>query len=266
MYTRGVFLISLFLTQIVHANTRSIFSGMASPGLCSGSVVKLKTDSKHAYLLSNGHCWEAFEEEALSTANHQLVHKNIKLSGGLAKGWVYDNSKIQHEIKLTELTFATMNKTDISLYKIEASVEELEKLSINIYELSPYDASPGEPVHITSNYWNVTQDCTVTYTIPMLRENIWTWYSSFALSANCRVKGGWSGTPVVSRVSNKIIGVVNTVNDDGSMCGDNTPCEIYSFDDVKVNKDITYAQRTQEILTCVDESGLFDLNQPHCKL
>ena len=94
-----------------------------------------------------------------------------------------------------------------------------------------------------------------------------TWQDSIRYdpTANCRLVGGTSGSPIVDNKSGKIVGINNTANVDGESCSLNNPCEVDRNGSTKVYQGEGYGQETYWITTCLTHNTL-DLTKAGCLL
>lgn len=239
-------------------------NGMASLE-CSGTMIKLGIQPGQIYLLTNGHCWKQLLNKAYSTNDGGIVHNQIKLSSPLQIK-VFANYGLTRYLPFSEVTYATMLDTDIALFKSDLSEAEINQNGIKIFSLDENEVQPNDSVRITSGYWQDTRSCFVKQKIFQLKEFVWTWNNGFSLTPECNIKGGWSGSPVLSR-SGKIIGIINTLNEKNlDDCSLSNPCEIDTNGRTKHQYRTAYAQRTQDILSCVQRDGVFDLSLQSCRL
>jgi hypothetical protein len=80
------------------------------------------------------------------------------------------------------------------------------------------------------------------------------------------VIGGTSGSPVIDPVSDQIVGINNTINEDGQRCTLDNPCEVDQNGNVTIHRGIGYAEETYLLDTCLDQGNVLDLNRSDCAL
>ena len=124
----------------------------------------------------------------------------------------------------------------------------------------------GTLTRVISGYWRERQDCTVIAHVKTLLEGEWTFADAFAFDDKCLVRGGYSGTPVVDPASNLVVAVVNTVNERGTACSINNPCEVNDAGKRVVYPGRGYAQRVTDIPACVSARGEIDFSLSGCRL
>lgn len=265
---RTIFLRIATLSILIFISTANagdhFLNGMASLE-CSGAMVKLGIQPGQIYLLTNGHCSKQYLDEAYSTHDGSIVHHKIKFSSPLQIK-VFANYGLTRYLPFSELTYATMSDTDIALYKSDLTEAEINQYGIKIFSLEANEVQPNDSVRITSGFWQDTASCFVKQKLFQLKEFIWTWNKGFSLTSECKIRGGWSGSPVLSRAG-KIIGIVNTLNEKNlGDCSLSNPCEVDPNGKTSHEHRTAYAQRTQDILTCIHRNGAFDLSLPSCRL
>lgn len=224
---------------------------------CSGVIVRLGSNpDARAILLTNGHCYDRKLQPGVFVADREH-RQSIALLTRDNRGRRYNSVRV---------LYAVMSGTDLALIELDATYRELADAGIDGYEISPTPAAPGDSVFMVSGYWESAQRCSVESVIPRLLESPWEWSDAYKLSG-CRAdRQALSGSPLISASDNKIVGVFNTANDDGQRCTINNPCEAYSNGDTVVEKGGAYAQRVDQILTCLDSEGRFNVDNPSCLL
>lgn len=229
-------------------------SGTASLG-CSGAVVRFSEDlDRPAIVLTNGHCVD--EMAAGTFAANQPMDETIRL---LTRG---DN---RFDYAARRLIYATMTGTDIALIELDATYRQLAQKGIAVREIAPAPAQPGQPVVRASGYFRTVQSCSVEAIVPKLRESgKWEWRDAYRLK-DCRLARGTSGSPLIVPESDKIVGIVNSANLNGDDCPSDA-CEVDAQGRVSAHARAGYAQRVDQILTCVDARGVFDLSLDSCRL
>ena len=217
-------------------------SGMASLS-CSGVVVRLGNDpDAQAVLLSNGHCYDMLEPD--SFVADQPYERNVSL-------FRQDNQRKPY--RADHLLYATLTGTDVSLMRLNATYRQLAASGIDSYEIASEPAKPGDAIIVASGYFASTQRCSIDKIVYQLRESRWQWRDAYKLRG-CRADHGMSGSPLVSVATHKIVGVLNTGNDDGEQCTFNNPCEVDAAGRIVVEQGSAYAQRVDAIPGCVDAS------------
>ncbi|MBA0051302.1 serine protease [Streptomyces sp. AJS327] len=237
------------------------FEGTVALSNCSGSVVRT-ADSQPgdpALVLSNGHCLEGGMPEPGTVLVDQPSSRSFTLldAGGADAGTV----------NATKLAYATMTGTDVSLYQVDASYEEIEaQHGVQALELDSARPKESSAITVVSGYWKETYSCDIDGFVHELREGGWTMKDSIRYTEACETKGGTSGSPIVDDVSGKVVGVNNTGNENGGECTMNNPCEVDENGEVTVRPGTNYGQQTYQITSCVGEGNTVDLSLPECAL
>ena len=231
-------------------------SGMASLQ-CSGVVVRLAhNQDAPAVLLTNGHCYDKKLKSDAFVAD-QAHRQSVSL---LARGGR------SRQFNIARILYATMTGTDLALMELSATYRELADAGIDSYDISPQPAAANEAVVMVSGYLASAQNCVVEKVVPRILEAPWEWRDSYKLKGCNGDRNGTSGSPLISAATNRIVGLFNTANDDGMRCTFNNPCEADADGGIVVEKGGAYAQRVDQILTCLDAEGRFDVNVPSCRL
>ncbi|MFG3252584.1 serine protease [Streptomyces sp. NPDC048172] len=237
------------------------FEGTVALSNCSGSVVKMpnsKPDDK-ALVLSNGHCLEEGMPDPGTVVTDQPSSRGftvLKADGSDAG-----------QIKATKLAYATMTDTDISLYETDSTYKDIEsEYGVKALELNAEHPEKGKAITVVSGYWKETYSCQIDDFVHQLKEGGWTQKDSIRYTADCKTKGGTSGSPIVDDATGKIVGINNTGNEDGEECTMNNPCEVDENGKVTVRKGINYGQQTYLIAPCVAEGNKIDLGREGCEL
>lgn len=237
------------------------FAGTVALSNCSGSLVRMP-DSQPGdpgLVLSNGHCLEEGMPEPGEVVTDQPSSRSFSLLD--AKG------SEAAQLKATKIAYATMTDTDVSLYELDSTYEEIEADSgIAPLDVQASHPEAGKAITVVSGYWKETFGCSVDGFVPELREDGWTMKDSIRYTAECETKGGTSGSPVVDDASGKVVGVNNTRNESGEECTLNNPCEVDENGEVTVREGIAYGQQTYTLTQCVGEGNKVDLSLPDCAL
>ena len=237
------------------------FAGTVALSNCSGSLVRMP-DSKASdpgLVLSNGHCLEEGMPEPGKVVLDQPSKRSFSLldaSGGEAG-----------KLTSTKISYATMTDTDVSLYEVDATYEEI-KTDTGIDPLDVEAAHPtqGNAITVVSGYWKETYSCSIDGFVHELREDGWTMKDSVRYTPECDTKGGTSGSPIVDDASGKVVGVNNTRNENGEECTLNNPCEVDENGKVTVKEGTAYGQQTHTLTSCMAAGNKVDLSLPDCKL
>jgi hypothetical protein len=244
-----------------HPQTATVdFSGIAALSNCSASVVRWPDSvaSDKAVVLTNGHCTRFLG------AREVLVDQPYVRSVTLLNPDGTDKVTVQ----TSRIVYATMFRTDVSLYELSLTYGQL---------LSTYDvpaltvAAQRSPRHtsiqIISGYWRRAYHCHLHGFVYRLHEYHWDWSQSLRYAdSGCHIIGGTSGSPVLDPDTRTVIGVNNTLNEDGQRCTLDNPCEEARDGTITVHQGRGYGQETWWLTTCIDADRHLDLTLVGCRL
>ncbi len=247
--------------QTVSGTTSPNFRGTVALSNCSGSVVRWQTSQRNerALVLTNGHCYG----DRFLGAREVVVDKPAVRSVTLLNA---DGSEAG-TVQTARVLYATMWRTDVALYRLSLTYAELRS-QYGVPAFTVADTMPApkhQPIEVLSGYWRIAYDCNLNGFAYRLHEGVWTWRMSLRYSdGGCQVIGGTSGSPVLD-TSRTVIGVNNTINEDGQRCRLNNPCEEDRRGNVTVHLNRGYGEETWVFYTCLTHSAI-DLSKPGCLL
>ncbi|WP_154657570.1 S1 family peptidase [Dermatophilus congolensis] len=235
------------------------FDGAARIMKCSGSIVKFPSSQKSdkGLFLTNAHC-------AANRPSGDQVVVNVPESHlvTIMKGAKIANAMDVHS---TKLLYATLKKSDIALYELDKTFEELEKGGVKPRSFAKAAPEVGAELSIPSALWAKNYTCTFNGFVPVLKEGKYHWEKSLRYSGEkCGLVPGTSGSPIYNK-DGEIVGIHNTKNEAGKKCETDNPCEVDEAGKVSVAQGVTYGQRVDELVGCF-ESGKIDLNKKGCSL
>ncbi len=230
---------------------------------CSGSLIRYTTslDTDRAVVLTNGHCLEGgmpepgtFVYNEASKRRFEVLHPRTAATIG--------------ELFATRVIYATMTKTDITLYQLEETYKDIEtKFGMRPLTLAKVIANIGDEIEIISGYWRKGYACEVESFAETLREGGYVMEKSLRYSRpGCEIIGGTSGSPVIAAGTRTVVAINNTINENGRECEMNNPCEVQKDGSVIAKKGYGYAQQTVQIYSCLDQDLKFDLDLEKCRL
>ncbi|MGW8378798.1 serine protease [Streptomyces sp. ODS28] len=244
-----------------HKQATPGFAGTVALSNCSGSLVKMPESEPGdpALILSNGHCLL----EGMPGPGEVVQDKPSNRSFTLLKN---DGSNAG-KVTATKISYATMTDTDVSLYQLDSTYQQIEK-KFGIRALSVPDTHPVKKKAITvvSGYWKEKYSCGLDDFVYRLKEDHWTWKDSLRYTSACKTKGGTSGSPVIDDATGTVVGVNNTRNESGERCTLDNPCEVDKQGRVTVRNGIGYGQETYILARCVGDGNKVDLKRPGCVL
>lgn len=236
------------------------FEGIVALSNCSGSLVRFENslDSDPALVLSNGHCVNLINPGVVIT--NQAASRTFSVLSPTA-------TKLGN-VTATKLLYATMTKTDVSLYQLKETYQDiLNKYDTKALTLASKQPAVGTEIEVISGYWKRGYSCAVDGIAGTLKEGQWTFADSVRYSRpGCEVIGGTSGSPVVGAGTRTVVAVNNTINESGQKCTQNNPCEVDKDGKITYQKGQGYAQETYWFYSCRNASGKLDLTTPGCLL
>lgn len=241
---------------------------------CSGAVVQFEgmKDSHLAWVVTNGHCSKADESKyhygRVSIPAPGQVVVNAKIGSYESEYLEINDGKSKENYKKNRLVLATLTDMDLAIIELTDSYKKLKKMGIKVRKVSKKTPIIGHPISVISGYWDQVQSCKVDKIIPKIKEGPFTWSNAFRLSSECRLKDGYSGSIVVDDTNDEVIGLYNTLNENGEYCSLENPCEIWSDESQPViHRDISYGPSLALIYSCLTKNGSeLDLNKKGCKL
>lgn len=237
--------------------TVSELSGMVA-NKCSGAIVNIgRNENDYAVILTNGHCMR-----------HKVIPAGVYVKDEMyvrSDIGVFNNESKLIRVQPRNILYGTMEGADLGLIEISTSYRKLKEMGVRIFELSQQNSSPGEELFTASGFWKTSQTCVYGHGVYQLLEGNYVWVNALSMEKSCQIKGGWSGSPLISKVNGQIVGVLNTSNENGERCTMNNPCEKDQRGNVTAVQGNAYGIHTAVIWSCLS-NGRVDLNKPGCKL
>lgn len=233
------------------------FSGIVALSGCSGAIVKFTNDENaNALVLTNGHCVGMLDDGPTAVYSHKPYSSTAR---------AFKNLQSSVSARTTEILYGMMAPHDLALLKLNMTYKQLAEQGVKAFGLDATPAPVGESIYLASGYFKDVNQCNVVGIIYRIVEDIWTNENSYKYR-DCGSRHGTSGSPLISARTNLIVGVNYTGNDSGERCTYNNPCEVDEQGNVTVEKGAGYGDQIYKILTCVNETGTFDLNMNGCLL
>jgi len=237
------------------------FAGTVRLPGCSGAVVRWPAalDTDRAVVLTNGHC----VRRPFLGAREVLVDEKRFTKVELLDG----RGRVALPARAVRLQYASMYRTDVALLTLRETYADLAGAGVTPLALADAGPSRGDRIRIPSGYWTEQRACTTTGTAYRLHERSWDWWRSIRLPARdgCAIRGGYSGSPIVSRETGLVVGVANTGYVGGRRCIDSA-CEEDRRGRIVMRRDMNYGQQTSWLLGCLDAGRTFDLEVDGCRL
>jgi V8-like Glu-specific endopeptidase len=235
------------------------FEGIVALSNCSGSFVRFddSQDTDKALVLSNGHCTGMIDPGRVILSQSNTRTFTVLGSQANQLGTV----------RAEKLLYATMTKTDMSLYQVKETYQDLRsKFNVEALVLSREAPAVGHDIEVISGYWRRGYSCAVAAIADTLKEGKWTFQEAVRFTASCNTIGGTSGAPVVAAGTRTVVAVNNTGNTSGRQCEVNNPCEVSKDGTITYQKGYSYAQQTWWLYSCRNDRGQLDLSVAGCQL
>jgi hypothetical protein len=237
------------------------FAGTARLPNCSGSVVRWAAalDDDPAVVLTNAHCVRSpflGARDVLVDVRRDTMIELLDGTGAVAMA-----------VRGRHLRYASMYRTDLAVFELRESYADLAAGGVTPLVLAARGPSRGDAIRIPSGYWVEQRACTTTGTAYRLHEREWDWWRSIRLPAldGCAIRGGYSGSPIVSRTTGEVVGIANTGYVGGRRCIDSA-CEENRRGVVRMVRHMNYGQQTWWLNTCLGADRRFDVTVAGCKL
>lgn len=238
------------------------FDGIVALSNCSGSIIQFEgaKPTDQAIILTNGHCYEGGMPSPGEIIYHHKSNARFEV--------LDDHSNGIGTLHAEEVIYATMTKTDMSLYRVKETYQFIEqKWGAHTLILSSKHPKANTPIEVISGYWHRGYSCKIDGFAYQLNEGGWKFDDSIRYSKpGCEIIGGTSGSPIIEAGTRNVIGVNNTMNEGGRTCSQNNPCEIDHNGKMSNQKGNGYGQQTYWIYSCLNASLEFDLKTPGCVL
>jgi V8-like Glu-specific endopeptidase len=238
------------------------YEGIVALDDCSGSIIQFENakDTDLALVLTNGHCYEG----GFITAGTVLT--NVESSRGFD---VLDpQANVIGSLTATKVLFATMTKTDITLYQTNQTYAEIKaNFNVRPFVLASNHPMAGQKLELISGYWREGYQCSIDGFVNEMHESDWSWVDSIRFTHDgCHTRGGTSGSPLIAAGTRTVIGINNTGNESGRKCTLNNPCEIDASGNITYQKGNSYGEQTFWIYSCLTADNQIDLSKQGCLL
>ena len=251
-----------FADSITPATPEELHNLASTSGCSAGYADIGRSAQDKAVVVTNGHCTDG-----------NLVARMAMVNVPTKKVFsIYNVTGSKVNVTATRLLYATLMDTDIALYELKETNAELQAKGLTAFPFYSGEAPVGSSVRVTSGYWKETQVCKIERRVHRLLEGFGSDISdpsvatnSFALSKDCNIRGGYSGTPVIDIATNTIIAMAFTGAEGNSACAERNPCEIDANGVQTYRKGVSYASRVDQLADCILD-GEFKLSLPACSL
>jgi hypothetical protein len=210
--------------------------------------------------MTNGHCLDPL---GLS----MLAPGEVRINRAASRRITLNGKSSSLIVKTQRLLYATMTMTDMAIYELAVSYERLHtKYGIVPFVMATFGPQPGTPIDIPSAYRKKTYHCSVEEVLAGLREGGRKFEGSLRYDPHCGTINGTSGSPLVLADGRTVVGINNTVNNNGQLCTNNNPCEVNAEGATSAIRKRGYGQQTALIYECLNDEFDFDLTVEACRL
>jgi hypothetical protein len=263
--------------QLLSAEQGRTYNGVGSlenegNGFCTAFFLNTGGGSNApAYAITNGHCYDI---PLFPAAQEIIVNRSSKMVLKL-NYFVNEKTRVR-PVSVRRVVYATLKNTDIAILELDTTFKQLLREGFTPLNMDSVPPAIGEPVQVIGipvSGLNPSLSflhkvvCEVGETVS-IREDIYELDRS--IRHHCSVVGGMSGSPMISLKSNQVVAIVNTAVNDEALtqpeCSLNRPCEVSNDGKVATFPKENYAQRVNNVLSCFDQKGIFNLNLSSCNL
>jgi hypothetical protein len=264
--------------SIVLSNTdgRNVYSGVVryqGRATCTGVFVRTaRSDSEGermpAYVLTNGHCADFPGSNQVlvdrPAGNHRVIFN-----------YFADTIAAQRTVAVRRIAYATMKGLDIAVLELDGTFGDLIGEGFVPWRLAAWPGLAREPVVVVgapqiggaAGSFLRLAACRGEGAVPVLLEFVWHWFDG-ERNACADVRPGSSGSPVISRITGRVVAIVNTTTAGAAPYTDcylDHPCEA-GGGTVGSRPATNYASPVSSLVECFDTDGLFVLERPGCGL
>lgn len=238
------------------------YEGTADFSNCSGFVIKTADApmNNKAWVMTNGHCVTNIIAQMVLSPGQAIVNQSRSRSVSLVT-----ERLTKLKLNTRKLVYATMTGTDMAIYELHLSYQELLERGIRAFELSPSSPKKGDQIEVISGHKNVDYACAVDEVLFGLREGGFNFNQSLRFTSDCEQSNGTSGSPVILKGTRQVVGISNSYNKNGRSCSDNNPCEVDGDGSISIFHGARYGQQTALLNDCT-LNGNLDLKLQNCKL
>ena len=222
-----------------------------------------------AYVLTNGHCPE------FPGSNDVIVNRPAPSSHRVVFNYFADTTTRHFPVPVVRIAYATMKGQDVAVLELAARYDDIVRSGFEPWPVTLTLPASDEPVVVVGAPLTGAADtsflrlaaCQLESRAQVLLEYIWHWFDYFRNRCS-DISGGSSGSPVISRLTGRLLGLVNTTTIgavEHSECFINHPCEAVPGD-VASRANTSYMTPLVRVDRCFDEGGRFDVARQGCPL
>lgn len=225
---------------------------------CTGSLLDTRVDGVAqgpAYILTNGHC---------INQEYSVILSDVPFSGTITFNDFVDTPGKSKAYQFKKVNWSSMRGVDIAIVELDVSLSQLIEESIQpmLFGPSPDEgadilvvgAPQSMPLHLAACQFESASELIV---------NEWVWRNT--TKNRCQgIQSGSSGSPIIDRSSNLIIGVLNSTTQAEQPCLLDPRCEL-AEEGGQSESGVNYGNTTEGIESCF-VSGVFSNDPLTCKL
>ena len=260
---------SLLLNRDGQNNRYNGIGQLRGGSTCTAVLIKVsEAASAPAYALTNGHCIN------LLGANEVLIDQP---PGGrrVVFNYFQDTTDQQITVNIRRVAWATMKGADLAVLELDAMLQSLVAAGLQPWELAASDPLPGEEINVvgipvsgisSGQAFLRLAECVSGARVNLIEFN-WHFFDMW-LNGCADIRGGSSGSPVISVTRNQVIALINTTTAGSPPYGDcylNRPCEV-GPGGPRVRENTNYAAGLAGVRECFDDAGRFTLARAGCAL
>jgi hypothetical protein len=181
----------------------------------------------------------------------------------------------QVKMPLSRIAYATMKGQDLAVLELQARYDEVVRRGFKPWRVTSGVPAVNEPVVIVGAPLSGAPSapfvhlcaCDLESRAKILLEDVWHWFD-FDRNRCSDLGPGSSGSPVISRQTGRLVGLLNTSTIGAPRftdCALNHPCEPV-HGDVTSYTDTSYMTPLVSVDRCFNEKGRFDVMRRGCPL
>jgi hypothetical protein len=222
-----------------------------------------------AYVLTNGHC------PAFPGSNEVLVNQAAPSAHRVVFNYFADVPARQVSVPVRRIAYATMKGRDVALLELAGRYDDVVRQGFEPWRITQTRPEHDENVVVVGaplaasggpSFLRLAA-CRLDSRAEIVLEYIWHWFD--ADRNRCAdIREGSSGSPVISRATGLLLGLVNTTTIGAvryTECFLNHPCEP-APGDVVGRSNTSYMTPLVGVVRCFDEGGQFDVVRQGCPL
>ncbi len=254
---------------------------MAGNNTCSGALVTFKgrSSAAPALVLSAAHCSDRGSLQlpmggktlAALDAGEVLADVEYRRPLTLDTG----NSETPRTcVQSDRIVYASLTDTDVMLLRLDETYDQIERRTgVRPFVVSDDTSFPERlALRLPSGLWQNDRFCEIEEMVRTVKEHRWLWSDVMRLRRmdpdTCLTPSGVSGSPLIRKDTNEVIGVLGTTNtESGIPCELHNPCEVKADGSVVAPaREQSYVHSVHKLYACLDAARNLDTRTPNCLL